>query len=177
MEVWWCVGVTVYVFLFCSIVFTPFSALMLLVGRQEGHPACKKQSGGVLVWLSVWSKMQTCIWPSWCHCHSLSLASVKSRLVLPFWYRLTWVVPEKGPLNVCVCFYTHYVLCLWTPPEVWNMQYNALVNLSASAMITLLVLSVCTTLCRCHCCGIAMSLPSLLLFVSVMCVVDVVRSS
>ena len=25
------------------------------------------------------------------------------RLVLPFWYRLTWVVPEKGPLNGCVC--------------------------------------------------------------------------
>jgi len=24
-------------------------------------------------------------------------------LVLPFWYRLTWVVPEKGPLNGCVC--------------------------------------------------------------------------
>jgi len=30
-------------------------------------------------------------------------ASVKSRLVLPFWYRLTRVVPEKWPLNVCVC--------------------------------------------------------------------------
>ena len=41
--------------------------------------------------------------PSWCHCHSLSLASVKSRLVLPFWYRLTWVVPDKEPLNGCVC--------------------------------------------------------------------------
>ena len=27
----------------------------------------------------------------------------KSRLVLPFWYWLTWVVPEKGPLNGCVC--------------------------------------------------------------------------
>ena len=54
-------------------------------------------------------EVQTCIWPSWCHCHSLSLASVKSRLVLPFWYRLTRVVPEKGPLNgcacVCVCVY------------------------------------------------------------------------
>ena len=37
-----------------------------------------------------------------CHCHSLTLASVKSRLVLPFWYRLTRVVPDKGPLNVCV---------------------------------------------------------------------------
>jgi len=24
-------------------------------------------------------------------------------LVLPFWYRLTWVVPDKGPLNGCVC--------------------------------------------------------------------------
>ena len=43
------------------------------------------------------------IWPSWCHCHSLSLASAKSRLVLPFWYQLTRVVPEKGPLNGCVC--------------------------------------------------------------------------
>ena len=31
-------------------------------------------------------------------------ASVKSRLVYPFWYRPTWVVPEKGPLTgVCVC--------------------------------------------------------------------------
>jgi len=25
-----------------------------LVGRQEGHPACKKLSGRVLAWLSVW---------------------------------------------------------------------------------------------------------------------------
>ena len=41
-----------------------FSALTLLVGRQEGHPACKKLSGEVLAWLSVWSKVQTCIWPS-----------------------------------------------------------------------------------------------------------------
>ena len=38
-----------------------FSALTLLVGRQEGHPACKKLNGGVLAWLSVWSKVQTCI--------------------------------------------------------------------------------------------------------------------
>ena len=68
-----------------------------------GHPACKKRSGVVLAWLSVWSEVQTCIWPSWCHCHSLSLASVKSRLVLPFRYWLTRVDPDKGPLNGCVC--------------------------------------------------------------------------
>ena len=32
---------------------------MLLVGRQEGHPACKNLSVGVLAWLSVWSEVQT----------------------------------------------------------------------------------------------------------------------
>ena len=59
----------------------------------------------MLAWLSVWNEVQTCIWSSRCHCHSLSLAPVKSRLVLPFWYiyRLTWVVPDKGPLNGCAC--------------------------------------------------------------------------
>jgi len=35
--------------------FFAFSALTLLVGRQEGRLACKNLSGGVLVWLSVWS--------------------------------------------------------------------------------------------------------------------------
>jgi len=45
-------------------VLVAFSALMLLVGWQEGHLACKKHSGGVLAWLSVWSKVQNCIWPS-----------------------------------------------------------------------------------------------------------------
>jgi len=47
----------------CYFVFA-FSGLMLLVGWQEEHPACKKLSGGVLAWLSVWSDVQTCIWPS-----------------------------------------------------------------------------------------------------------------
>ena len=40
---------------------TAFSALTLLVWRQEGHPACKKLSGGVLAWLSVWSEVYACI--------------------------------------------------------------------------------------------------------------------
>jgi len=97
-----------YILCLCIIV----SALTLLVGRQEGHPACKKNWVVVLAWLSVWSEMQNCIRPSWCHCHSLSLASVKSTLILPFRYRLTWVVPEKGPLNGCVC------LCIISLPGV-----------------------------------------------------------
>jgi len=47
-------------FMLSVVALIAFSALTLL----EGHPACKKQSGGVLAWLSVWSKMQTCIWPN-----------------------------------------------------------------------------------------------------------------
>jgi len=41
--------------------YTAFSALTLLVGRREGHLACKNLSVGVLAWLSVSSKVQTCV--------------------------------------------------------------------------------------------------------------------
>ena len=53
---------------------------MLLVGRQEGHPACIK--------LEWWGAgMVICLERD------------------ADWYRLTRVVPEKEPLNgsVCVC--------------------------------------------------------------------------
>jgi len=46
---------TIEICLSLSIYLLAFSALTLLVGRQEGHQACKKLSGGVLAWLSVWS--------------------------------------------------------------------------------------------------------------------------
>jgi len=48
----------------------------------------------LLAWLSVWGEVQICIWPSWCHCHSLSLASVKTRLV-HLWYWVTRIVPKS----------------------------------------------------------------------------------
>jgi len=42
-----------------------FSALTLLVGQQEGHPASKRLSGEVLAWLSALSKVQMiCRWSS-----------------------------------------------------------------------------------------------------------------
>ena len=44
------------------------------LGSRKGIRPVKKLSGGVLVSLSVWSEVQNCIWPSWCDCHSLSLA-------------------------------------------------------------------------------------------------------
>ena len=44
---------------------------------------------------------------------SLSLAPVKSRLVLPFWYRLTQVVLEKRPLNGCSSVVVVYVYAIY----------------------------------------------------------------
>jgi len=98
-----------------------FSALTPLVRQHEGHPACKKLSGGVLAWLSVWSDVQTCTWPSWCHCHSLSLAPVKSRLVLPFCVPAHPGSPGKRAVKracVCVCCSSVFnrpssVLCMY----------------------------------------------------------------
>ena len=82
---------------------TPSVLCRCWLGGRKGIQPVKQLSGGVLAWLSVWSEVQTCIWPSWCQCYSLSLASVKSSLVLPRWYQPTRVVPDKGPLNGCVC--------------------------------------------------------------------------
>ena len=57
-----------------------FSALTLLVGRQEGHPPIRPVKNWVVGCWHGYLCGARCR-PSWCHCHSLSLASVKSRLV------------------------------------------------------------------------------------------------
>jgi len=66
---------------------------------------CKKTEWWGVGMVSVWSEVQICISPSWCHCHLLSLAPVNpdcfTRMVLLFWHRLTRVVLEKRPLNDC----------------------------------------------------------------------------
>jgi len=74
---------------------------MLLVGRQEGHLASKKQSGGVLVW-SVWSKVQTCM-------SQLMLLLLTVSCFGKIQIGFTFVVlahlgsPRKGLLNVKMC--------------------------------------------------------------------------
>jgi len=89
---------------------TGSATVRMLSGRafQVAGPACENARSP-----NFWSEVQTCIWPSWCHCHSLSLASEKSRLVLSFWYRLTRIVPEKRAVKrvcvrVCVCVLSAY---------------------------------------------------------------------
>jgi len=73
---------------------------LLLVVRQDGHPACKNLSGGVLALLSVWGDADLHMAQLTPLLLSISCSS-KYRLVLPFWYRLTGVVMDKGPLNGC----------------------------------------------------------------------------
>ena len=84
----------------------------MLVERQEKHPAHKKLCDWVLAWLSVWNVVQMiCIRSSCCHCHLIISCFRKIQNGLPFWYRLTQVVLEKRPLNMCVwvnVFSTHW---------------------------------------------------------------------
>jgi len=76
-----------------------FSALMLLVGQQE---RCKKTEwwgAGVVVCLERGADLhmaQLMPLPLTVSCFS------KIQIGLPFCYRLTWVVPDKGPLTCVV---------------------------------------------------------------------------
>jgi len=66
----------------CLLSLFAFSALTLLVGCEEEHPACKKLSDEVLAWLSVWSEVQMIAYgPADATAIPSSLASLKSRVV------------------------------------------------------------------------------------------------
>jgi len=78
---------------------------MLLVGWQEGHPACKKLSGGVLAWLSDWSEVHMAQWmplPLTVSCFS------KIQIGFSFLVPAHPVLSDKGSLNGCVCVYHSY---------------------------------------------------------------------
>jgi len=80
---------------------------MLLVGRQEGHPACKKTEwwgAGMVICLELSADLDMAqLMPLLLTVSCFS----KIKIGLPFWYRLTWVVPEKGLLNMCLCVVQH----------------------------------------------------------------------
>jgi len=100
--------------LYCKILtglcMTAFSALTLLVGRQEGHPACKKLSSGVLAWLYVWSEVQNCLWPSWCHCHSLAGTGKFGVVVV-----ITLVIFQFSSVDSCK-------LLVWQLHSEWHVR-------------------------------------------------------
>jgi len=76
-----------------------FSALTLLVGRQEGHPACKKwEDGGGGHWLvrMEWRPAR------WSMCLLLLIFPCNISPEVVFWHRLTWVARKKGSKTVVV---------------------------------------------------------------------------
>ena len=81
----------------------PFSSLTLWLGGRKGIRPVKNWVVGCWHGYLSGARCRLAYGPADAtatHC----LYSVKSRLVLPFWYWLTQVVPEKGPLNGCVCY-------------------------------------------------------------------------
>jgi len=97
----------------CTSYHNAFSALTLLVGWQEGCSSCKNWVVGCWSGYLSRSKCRLAYGPADAtHC----LFS-KIQIDLPFWYRLTWVVPEKRPLNVCMCvcvcvYMSYHNVCL-----------------------------------------------------------------
>jgi len=92
----------------CILAFSAFDAVGWAARRASG---LKKMSCVVQAWLSVCSDVQTCIWPSWCHFHSLSLASVKSRLALPF------LLPYPGSPGKMAVIWVY----LWLKTDAYEM--------------------------------------------------------
>jgi len=89
-----------------------YSALTLLVGWQEGHPACKKLSGGVLAWLSVWSEVQTCIMAQLMPLPLTVSCLSKIQIGFTFLVPAHLGSPEKMAVKrVCVCAGLQTSLC------------------------------------------------------------------
>ena len=79
-----------------------FSALMLLVGRQEGHPACKKRVVGC--WRGYLSGVRSDLHMAQLMPLPLTV-SCFSKIQIGFTFLVSAHPgsPGKGPLNVCVC--------------------------------------------------------------------------
>ena len=92
---------------YCYVWCDAFSALILLVGRQEEHLVCKNLSDEVLVWLSAWSEVQIVyVWSRWCHCipkprHRLPHFNpdwfyLSCTSIVPLLLRRCWLGDRKG---------------------------------------------------------------------------------
>ena len=105
-----------------------FSALTLLVGRQEGHPACKNMEwwGAGMVVCLKWGASDLLMIQLMPHpLHHLFFSKVQNDL--SFWYQPNQVVLQKGPLYVvlvvtlCYCGVQTWVqrIIVWTMSLCW----------------------------------------------------------
>jgi len=90
------------------VLYIAFSALTLLVGRQEGHPACKNWVMGCWRGYLSWARCRLAYGPADATATHHLLLQYNPEFVLPFWYRLTRVVPDRAIKCVCVCGAFYY---------------------------------------------------------------------
>ena len=107
-----------------------FSALTLLAGHQEEHPACKKLSDEVLEWFYVWSEMQMiCIWSS--------CASLKSITVFTFLVPAYRGCPGKEAIKRVSSFCFSFCLLKTTMPILIKCRLHTyLPTMSSCALLT-----------------------------------------
>jgi len=124
------------------------------LGSRKGIRPVKKLSGGVLAWLSVWSKVQTCIWPSWCHCHSL--VSCFSKIQICF----TFLVPahlgspgQRAVKRVCVngCVWRR---CIEARPRPWQSMLLPYIQSGSKSLYDFVNFGCC-----CHFCSLVAFIP------------------
>jgi len=90
------------VFVIVLVLKTAFSALTLLVGRQEGHPVCKNLSAGVAICLERGADLHMAqLMPLLLTVSSFSKIQIGFAFLVPAHLG----IPGKGPLNGCVCLY------------------------------------------------------------------------
>jgi len=92
------------------------------LGGRKGIRPVKKLSGGVLAWLSVWSEVQICIWPSGCHGHSLSFTSVN-----PDWFYLS-ATGSPGWSRTRAVKWTCMCVCDWDSIRWWGQIWLLLLH-------------------------------------------------
>ena len=100
-----------------------FNALTLLVGRQEGHPACKKLSGEVLAWLSSGARCRLAYGPA------DATVSCFSKIQIGF----AFLVPahpgsagQRAVKRVCVCELLHYTFVIQSAGErIFKIEHLA----------------------------------------------------
>jgi len=100
--------------------------LTMLVGWQEEHLACKKFSDEVLVWLSVWSKMQMiCILSGWCRCHPIISCFIKIQNDFAYLILAYPGCPEKEAVKwvllFCDCVVDYFVGVWRRPVQLLKM--------------------------------------------------------
>ena len=100
-----------------------FDAVGWAAGRASGLEKTEWWGTGIVIWLERGADLHMAqLMPLPLTVSSFS----KIQTVLPFWYWLTWVVPDKGPLNRCVRVFFAEDVMMWITEYVLLFADNVI---------------------------------------------------